>query len=142
MQFEWLLAKSWDQVYLDPFTVTLTNSRGDHVASRTFTDRRTFYLWEDINARARFVRLDSLEYEGPRYFVLCGMEVFGSSSQHSIWPDLTTLWVQKSKVGSSCVEVCASKGMVCEPAHFQMLNKPGVLRQQFNCSAIESVRTK
>lgn len=112
------------------------------MTSKTFTDRRTFYLWEDINIRARFVRLDSLDYEGPRYFVLCGVEVFGSSSRHPIWPDLTMLWVQRSKVGGSCKTACVAKGMVCEPAHFRVLNNQEVLRKEFNCSATKGISTE
>ena len=41
------------------------------VASKTFRDSRTFYLWEDINQRARLVRLDSLEYEGTHQGCVC-----------------------------------------------------------------------
>ena len=129
-------------VFMDPFTVTLSNSKGKQVASKTFTDSRTFYLWEDINVRARFVRLDSLNYETPRYFVICGVEVFGSSSKHPIWPDLTLLWVQRSKVGWSCKKTCKSKGMICEPAHFRVLNHPRVLTEEFNCSTTKTISTQ
>ena len=64
--FEWVLAKSWGVVFMDPYSVTLLDSGGTQVASRRFTDARTFYLWEDVYVRARYVRLDSLEYDGPR----------------------------------------------------------------------------
>ena len=88
------------------------------------------------------MRLDSLDYTGPRYFVLCGVEVFGSSSRHPVWPDLTMLWVQRSKEGVSCKDTCMSKGMLCEPAHFRALNSFGVLRENFNCSSVKSISTK
>ena len=64
LQFEWILAKSWGVVFIDPFIVTLLDSTGGQVASRRFTDSRTFYIWEDINVRARHIRIDSLEREG------------------------------------------------------------------------------
>ena len=64
--FEWVLAKGWGVVFMDPFSVTLLDSSGTQVASRKFTDSRTFYTWEDIHVRARFVRLDSLEYAAAR----------------------------------------------------------------------------
>ena len=63
-QFEWVLAKHWGVVFPNPFMVTLTDSLGNRAASRIFNDSRTFYLWEGVNQRARFVRLDSLEYTG------------------------------------------------------------------------------
>ena len=64
-----MLAKSWGVVFVDPFSVTLLDSGGTQVASHRFTDSRTFYLWEDVYVRARYVRLDSLEYDGPRLVV-------------------------------------------------------------------------
>ena len=67
--FEWILAKSWGTVFMDPFSVTLLDSGGTQVASHRFTDSRTFYLWEDVHVRARYVRLDSLDYDGPRLVV-------------------------------------------------------------------------
>ena len=132
--FEWVLAKGWGVVFLDPFSVTLLDSGGGQVASHRFTDSRTFYNWENIHVRARYVRLDSLEYEGARYFVVCGVEVFGGSSEHPVWPDLTHMHMLSSKKGQSCKEKCLSVGMVCEPAHFRALNKASVLGQVFNCS--------
>lgn len=54
---------------MDPFSVTLLDSGGTQVASHRFTDSRTFYLWEDVYVRARYIRLDSLEYDGPRLVV-------------------------------------------------------------------------
>lgn len=51
-------------MFIDPFVLTLSDSRGNQVSSHRFTDSRTFYLWEEVNVRARFVRIDSLEYPG------------------------------------------------------------------------------
>ena len=127
---------------MDPFIVTLIDSNGVQVASKTFTDSRTFYLWEDINLRVRYVRLDSLDYTSTRYFVICGVEVFGSSSKHPVWPDLTLLSMQKSNVGASCKETCISMGMICEPAHFGVLNNLEVLQKVFSCSLTETVSTR
>jgi hypothetical protein len=132
--FEWILAKAWGEVFLNPFTVTLVDSYGKQVASKTFRDSRTFYLWEDINQRARLIRLDSLEYEGPRYFVLCAVEVFGGDSNHPTWPDLTLLKVVKSKPGLSCKDTCLQNKMLCEPAYFKALNNFKVLRSYFKCN--------
>jgi hypothetical protein len=132
--FEWVLAKVWGDVFLNPFAVTLIDSYGNQVASKTFRDSRTFYLWEDINQRARLVRLDSLEYEGPRYFVLCAVEVFGGDSNHPTWPDLTLLKPVKSKPGQSCKDTCLQNKMLCEPAHFKALNTFKVLRSYFHCN--------
>ena len=140
--FEWVLAKSWGGVFIDPFSVTLLDSRGEQVASRRFTDTKTFYIWEDIHVRARYVRLDSLDYAGARYFVVCGVEVFGGSSKHPVWPDLTHLNMVRSKRGQSCKEACHAEGKVCEHAHFRALNTPSVLREMFNCSSVKSLATK
>ena len=65
-----MLAKSWGVVFPNPFVVTLTDSHGNQVASRVFNDSRTFYLWEEVGQRARFVRLDSLEYTS-MYVCVC-----------------------------------------------------------------------
>lgn len=140
--FDWVLAKSWGVVFIDPFSVTLLNSGGEQVASHRFTDSRTFYTWEDIHVRARYVRLDSLEYKTARYFVVCGVEVFGGSSEHPVWPDHTHLHIVHSKKGQSCKEACLSEGKVCEPAHFRALNKPSVLKDNFSCSHFKSVTTQ
>lgn len=132
--FEWILAKAWGNVFLNPFIVTLIDSYGNQVASKSFRDSRTFYLWEDVNARARIVRLDSLEYEGPRYFVLCAVEVFGGDSRHPTWPDLTLMKVVKSKPGNSCKDTCLQNKMLCEPAYFKALNNLKVLKSYFQCN--------
>ena len=139
---EWVVAKSWGVVFIDPFSVTLLNSFGEQVASSQFTDSRTFYTWEDIHVRARYVRLDSLEYKGARYFVLCGVEVFGGSSEHPVWPDHTHMHIVRSKNGQSCKEACLSSDMVCEPAHFRVLNQQSVLRENFNCTQYKNVATE
>ena len=65
--FEWVLAKSWGVVFINPFSVTLLDTSGAQVASQTFSDSRTFYTWEAIQVRARYVRLDSLEYAAERW---------------------------------------------------------------------------
>lgn len=132
--FEWILAKTWNSVFIDPFTVTLTDSYGNQVASRTFRDSRTSYLWEGINQRARLVRLDSMEYEVPRYFVLCNVEVFGGDSNHPTWPDLTLLHVMKSKPGLSCKDTCLQNKMLCEPSFFKALNNMRTVRDYFHCN--------
>jgi hypothetical protein len=132
--FEWILAKAWNDAFIDPFIVTLTDSYGNQVASKTFRDSRTFYLWEDINQRARLVRLDSLEYKVPRFFVLCAVEVFGGDSNHPTWPDLTLLHVVKSEPGASCKDTCLQNKMLCEPAYFKALNDMKVLREYFQCT--------
>ena len=64
--FEWVLAKSWGVVFINPFSVALLDSSGVQVASQSFSDSRTFYIWDNVHARARYVRLDSLEYTAER----------------------------------------------------------------------------
>lgn len=140
--FDWVLAKSWGVVFIDPFSVTLLDSSGGQVATHSFTDSRTVYTWEEIHVRARFVRLDSLEYSGARYFVVCGVEVFGGSSEHPMWPDLTHMHIIQSKRGQSCKKACLSQGKVCEQAHFRALNRHSVLREVFNCSHTKTVATE
>ncbi len=44
--------------------MTLLDSHGDQVTSKRFTDSRTFYVWDDINVRARHLRIDALKHEG------------------------------------------------------------------------------
>ena len=163
-------------VFLDPFAVTLSDSHGNQVGSKTFNDSRTFYLWEEINIRARYVRIDSLNYEGifihrcftsyihkhthchhhnyidlclptpthtgARYFVLCAVEVFGGSSRHPTWPDLSLLTMKISKPGQSCKEACLSSHMICEAAYFRALNKPSVLEDMFTCNATSTISTQ
>ena len=77
-----------------------------------------------------------------RYFVVCGVEVYGGSSAHPVWPDLTYMKVVSSNKGQSCKEACLGAGMVCEPAHFRALNKASVLKETFNCSHYKTVSTQ
>ena len=126
---------------MSPFVITLINSMGNQVASKIFNDNRTFYLWEDISVRARYVRLDSLAYEWPRFFIVCGVEVFGGVSTRPPWPPLSLLWVQKSKLGVSCKDTCMFHNMICEPAHFRALNLPLALAEEFRCSSFKEINT-
>lgn len=139
--FEWILAKTWGAVFIDPFVLTLSDSRGNQVSSHRFTDSRTFYLWEEVNVRARFVRIDSLEYPESRYFVLCAVEVFGGDSLHATWPDLTLMHTLRSKPGQSCKEACSLQHMVCEPAYFRALNSERTVREAFNCTEVHTEET-
>ena len=119
---------------MNPFVVTLSDSFGNQVASHSFTDARTFYLWEGINNRARFVRIDSLDFPDPTYFVICAVEVFGGSSQHPVWPDLTLLRTVTSDPGQSCKDACLSAGdLLCEAAFFKAVNQQRLLEEEFRC---------
>ncbi len=138
-----MLAKSWgDYALLNPFVVTLTDSEGSKVASKTFQDGRTFYVWEDVYRRARHVRLDSLQYDSPKYFVLCNVEVYDGSSERAPWPSLSLLSVKISKPGQSCKRVCADAQMVCEHAHFRFLNSRKALKNAFKCSSSRAISQK
>ena len=77
-----------------------------------------------------------------RYFVVCGVEVYGASSAHLVWPDLTHMKVMSSNKGQSCKKACLEAGLVCEPAHFRVLNKASVLKETFNCSHHNSISTQ
>ena len=76
---------------------------------------------------------------GPYYLVLCGVEVFGGSSRHPVWPDLTLLHMLTAKRGVSCKDACMGEGLVCEPAHFKAINTHRVLREQFNCTTLTTL---
>ena len=73
---------------------------------------------------------------------MCGVEVYGGSSAHPMWPDLTHMKVVGSNKGQSCKEACLEVGMVCELAQFRALNKASVLKETFNCSHHETVSTQ
>ncbi len=79
---------------------------------------------------------------GPHYFVLCGVEVFGGSSQHPVWPDLTLLHTLVGEEGVSCKDTCLSQSMVCEPAYFKAINSHKVLKEKMNCTVVETVKDK
>ncbi len=78
----------------------------------------------------------------PSYFVLCGVEVFGGSSQHPTWPDLTLLHMLTGERGVSCKDACKSETMVCEPAYFKAINNHNVLKEQLNCTATDIVKDR
>ena len=135
-----MLAKSWGNHFINPFSVTLLDSAGNLVGTKTFNDSRTFYLWEDVNLHARYIRLDSLN-ETPHYFILCSMEVFGTS-YHSLWPPYSHLLVKTSKSGMSCKETCMREALVCEPAYFRALNSHTPLSREFHCKSFKKIITK
>ena len=49
---------------------------------------------------------------GARYFVLCGVEVFGGDSVHPTWPDMTLMRLKKANPGQSCKNACFQQKMV------------------------------
>jgi len=135
--------RSWGSSnFLDPFVITLSDSSGNVVTSKTFQDTRTFYVWEDVNGRAQFVRIDSLHYKQQRYFVLCGVEVYGSASERAPWPPLPLLSLKVSRPGQSCKNLCREAGLVCEHAHFRHLNTLSIVRKVFRCSSAEVISLK
>lgn len=68
------------------------------------------------------------------------MEVFGGSSQHPLWPDLTLLHMLTGKRGVACKDACMSEGLVCEPAYFKAINNHSVMREQLNCTTTDTVQ--
>eukprot|EP00731_Ephydatia_muelleri_P010076 Em0005g662a len=129
---DWGIVRDW-QTFIDPFSVTLLDTGGQQVVSRQFSDARPFYVWHNVEHRARFVRLDSLDYKVARYFVLCSVEVYGEDSRVVPWPDLTLLQTVVSKTGQSCKEACMDHTMVCEPSYWHAINTHPVLKTHFTC---------
>ncbi len=74
--------------------------------------------------------------------MLCGVEVFGGSSHHPLWPDLTHLHTLVGSAGVSCKDTCLKGGLVCEPAYFKALNKHKVLKEKLNCTVVKTVENE
>ncbi|XP_065898668.1 alpha-1,6-mannosylglycoprotein 6-beta-N-acetylglucosaminyltransferase B-like isoform X2 [Dysidea avara] len=137
--FEWIVAKSWN-TFIVPFEVSLLNSLGKTVNSKVFTSESLFYLWEGVHSRARYIRIDTLQYRTPRHLVLCNVEVFGINDTQSVmWPHPSLLNIRNGNSGQSCVEACADHQMVCEPGYFPLLNNAKALFNSCNCSDFKKI---
>ncbi|XP_046860025.1 alpha-1,6-mannosylglycoprotein 6-beta-N-acetylglucosaminyltransferase A-like isoform X2 [Xenia sp. Carnegie-2017] len=60
---------------------------------------------------------------------------FCNKEPATIWPPLTSRIVITALIGQSCKDACFKKGLVCEPAYFESINKEEFfLRASFPCS--------
>ena len=50
--------------FFAPFQVSLIDSQGETVMMKHFIDNRTFYVWEEINVRAKYIRIDTINDSG------------------------------------------------------------------------------
>ncbi|XP_041085157.1 alpha-1,6-mannosylglycoprotein 6-beta-N-acetylglucosaminyltransferase B-like isoform X2 [Polyodon spathula] len=96
------------------WTVDMSNSTEVQEAVRTIlrSQLRPFTPYE-------FTREGMLE----RVFAYISHQDFCSRSPKP-WPPENTLLARLGSLGESCTAVCLQAALVCEPAHFRLLNKP------------------
>ncbi|MGH0148217.1 UNVERIFIED_CONTAM: hypothetical protein FKN15_021585 [Acipenser sinensis] len=96
------------------WTVDMSNSTEVQEAVRTIlhSQVRPFTPYE-------FTREGMLE----RVFAYISNQDFCSLTPQP-WPPENTLLARLGSLGESCTAVCLQAALVCEPAHFQLLNKP------------------
>ncbi|XP_065837233.1 alpha-1,6-mannosylglycoprotein 6-beta-N-acetylglucosaminyltransferase B-like [Oscarella lobularis] len=138
--FDWYLAKSWKSAFIAPFKIRLLASNHSEATKRDFLDSRLFYVWTGIEKRARFLRLSSLNYNEPRYFVVCNVEVYPSlPEKRVIWPDPSLLVTHMSTIGESCTDTCSGHGLVCERSYFRLINSFAEILKYGNCKEKKSI---
>ncbi|XP_041085156.1 alpha-1,6-mannosylglycoprotein 6-beta-N-acetylglucosaminyltransferase B-like isoform X1 [Polyodon spathula] len=108
------------------WTVDMSNSTEVQEAVRTIlrSQLRPFTPYE-------FTREGMLE----RVFAYISHQDFCSRSPKP-WPPENTLLARLGSLGESCTAVCLQAALVCEPAHFRLLNKPDAFSSLgLNCSS-------
>ncbi|KAK1164946.1 alpha-1,6-mannosylglycoprotein 6-beta-N-acetylglucosaminyltransferase B-like isoform X1 [Acipenser oxyrinchus oxyrinchus] len=108
------------------WTVDMSNSTEVQEAVRTIlhSQVRPFTPYE-------FTREGMLE----RVFAYISHQDFCSLTPQP-WPPENTLLARLGSLGESCTTVCLQAALVCEPAHFQLLNKPDTFSSLgLNCSS-------
>ena len=59
-QFDWNFVPEDSVGFFAPFRVSLVDSQGETVMTKRFLDNRIFYIWEEINIRAKYVHIDTI----------------------------------------------------------------------------------
>lgn len=56
-----------------------------------------------------------------------------------LWPPLDKLKIVLSQRGQSCKEACVSRGRICEPGYWEVINQKAFLKKLRKCETYESV---